>query len=89
MPLRSHKIPAIAPSVIGTLRATVSWSIPVKLNEPPDAAHVRKPTTKAAVAMDNATFVILPSPRMSWTAPSATSTIASAVANGRAGMTNT
>ena len=70
MPLRSHRMPAIAPRVIGTLRATVSCNIPVKLNEPPEAAHVRNPMTKAAVAIDNATLVTLPSPRTNWAAPS-------------------
>ena len=38
IPLRSHRMPAISPSVIGTLRVTVSCNIPVRLNDPPDVA---------------------------------------------------
>ena len=63
MPLRSQRIPASAPIVIGTLRVTVSCSIPVRLNDPPDAAHVKNPTTKLMVAIVSTTLVTLPIPR--------------------------
>ena len=87
-PLRSHRIPAIAPRVMGTLRVTVSCNMPVRLNEPPEVAHARKPTTNAAVEMARITLVHLPKPRYNWTAPSAPSITASTRANGCDGRTS-
>ena len=78
IPLRSHKIPAMAPSVIGTLRVTVSCNMPVMLNEPPDVAQAKNPTTNIAVANASTTLVHLPKPRYNCTAPSAPRTTASA-----------
>ncbi|CAB4800385.1 unannotated protein [freshwater metagenome] len=82
MPLRSHKIPAIAPRMIGTLRVTVSCNMPVKLNEPPDAAQAKNEMTKVAAAILKTTFVHLPNPLSNCAAPSAISTNASMRAKG-------
>ena len=81
-PLRSHKMPAIAPSVMGTLRVTVSCNIPVRLNDPPEVAHAKKPTTNAPVEIASTTLVHLPKPRYNCTAPSAPSNTANTRANG-------
>ena len=75
----------MAPNVIGTLRATVSCNMPVKLNEP-RSAHVKNPITKLAVAIVSTTFNDLI--RATVVRHQAMSTIANADANGRAGITN-
>ena len=62
-PLRSLKMPPSAPSVIGTLRVTVSCSMPTKLNDSPAAAHAKKLMNTVAAASANTTYDNLPKPR--------------------------
>ena len=85
-PLRSHKMPPIAPSVIGTLRETVSCNMPTRLNDSPEVAHDKKLITNIAVARASTIFETLPSPRQSWAAPRPIKTMPKIQANCCAGI---
>jgi len=87
-PLRSLRMPPSAPSVMGTLRLTVSWSMPTKLKDSPDAAHDRNDMKKAAVASASTTLDARPKPRTSCTAASATSSTPSSQPKRSAGSAN-
>ena len=87
-PLRSLRMPPIAPSVIGTLRLTVSCSMPTKLNESPAAAHDRKLMKNAAVASASTTLESFPKPRNSCATATATSTMPRAQPKPCAGSAN-
>ena len=74
-PLRSHKMPARAPSVIGTLRETVSCNMPTRLNDSPEVAQDKKLITNIAVASAKTMFETLPNPRHNCAAPRPTKTM--------------
>ena len=74
--------------MIGTLRLTVSCSMPTKLNDSPDAAHDRNAMKTAAVASASTTLDSRPKPRSNCTAPSATSRTPSSQPKRAAGNAN-